>query len=105
MSFKYYAITVVLAMQIQAAPCCANEAQASLTGGQVQLRYNIPVHLSAEEKEWYKVFQEGNMLIDGWQKISANLLLQKELFEFYGAFLHVSRLNPGMAPDASQRSG
>lgn len=34
----------------------------------------------------------------GWQKISANLLLQKELFEFYGAFLHVSRLNPTQDP-------
>ena len=74
MSFKYYAMTVMLAMQIQSAPCYANEAQASLTNGRVQLRYNIPVHLSAEEKEWYKVFQEGNMLIDGWQKISATIL-------------------------------
>lgn len=74
MSFKYYAMTVVLAVQFYAAPCYANEAQASLTSGRLQYQYTIPENLSAEEKGWFKVFQEGNMLIDGWQKISATIL-------------------------------
>lgn len=53
----------------------AGEAQAALTGGRMPVhRYEIPSQLNAEERRWFKVFQEGNFLSDGWQDIAAEIL-------------------------------
>jgi hypothetical protein len=51
---------------------CASEAQAALTGRMPV--YEIPAKLNPEERRWFKVFQEGNFLSDGWQEISAEIL-------------------------------
>lgn len=57
------------------APSFAGEAQAALTGGRMpEHRYEIPPQLNAEERRWFKVFQEGNFLSDGWLDISAEIL-------------------------------
>jgi hypothetical protein len=52
----------------------ASEAQAAFMGSALDSGYDIPDHLSGEEKKWFKVFQEGNMLAAGWQKITADIL-------------------------------
>ena len=53
----------------------ANEAQAALTGGRMsEHRYEIPAQLNPEERRWFKVFQEGNFLSDGWQDIATDIL-------------------------------
>lgn len=52
----------------------ADEAQAALVGTSASRGYTIPEHLGTKEKEWYRVFQEGNFLADGWLKISADIL-------------------------------
>lgn len=56
------------------APTYANEAQAALTGRTSGYQYEIPANLSPEEKKWFKTFQEGNFLSEGWQKISADIM-------------------------------
>ena len=40
----------------------------------IKVSYHIPAHLSSEEKKWYRTFQEGNMLADGWVDISKAIL-------------------------------
>jgi len=52
----------------------ASEAQAALTGRTSVYRYEIPESLSPEEKNWFKTFQEGNFLSEGWQQISAEIM-------------------------------
>ncbi len=52
----------------------ATEAQAALVGSTVESQYGDLSELTAEEKEWFVKFQEGNFLVDGWQKISADIL-------------------------------
>jgi hypothetical protein len=52
----------------------AGEAQAALTGRIPVYQYEIPTQLNSEEKHWFKVFQEGNFLSDGWQDISSEIL-------------------------------
>jgi hypothetical protein len=52
----------------------ASEAQAALTGRMPGYQYEIPTTLNAEERHWFKVFQEGNFLSDGWQDISTEIL-------------------------------
>ena len=52
----------------------ASEAQAALMGGNAGHRYVIPAKLSAEEQRWFKVFQDGNFISEGWQEISAEIL-------------------------------
>ncbi|MCL2789123.1 MAG: hypothetical protein FWD79_00610 [Desulfobulbus sp.] len=36
--------------------------------------YEIPASLNSEERKWFRIFQEGNFLSDGWQDISAEIL-------------------------------
>ncbi|MGD9948360.1 MAG: hypothetical protein AB7U29_07755 [Desulfobulbus sp.] len=36
--------------------------------------YEIPAQLTAEEKSWFKTFQEGNILSEGWQSIAAEIM-------------------------------
>lgn len=52
----------------------ASEAQAALMGGSAGQRYVIPAKLSTEEQRWFKVFQDGNLISEGWQDISAEIL-------------------------------
>ena len=40
----------------------------------IKVSYHIPAHLSSEAKKWYRTFQEGNMLADGWVDISKDIL-------------------------------
>ena len=40
----------------------------------IKVSYSIPRNLSADERKWYKTFQEGNMLADGWVDISKDIL-------------------------------
>lgn len=56
------------------ASAVAAEAQAALVGQPTGHRYEIPATLSSEERKWFKVFQEGNLLSEGWQDISAEIL-------------------------------
>jgi hypothetical protein len=52
----------------------AGDAQAALTDRKPVYRYEIPEGLSPEEKNWFKTFQEGNFLSEGWQEISAEIM-------------------------------
>lgn len=79
---------------------CSSDAQASDTANASTL--DNPAHLntygelpelSAEEKAWFIKFQEGYLLIDGWQEISAEILaktpehhraIQKEMLDELG---------------------
>ena len=56
------------------ATAVAGEAQAALVDQAPGYRYEIPAMLSSEEQKWYKIFQEGNLLSEGWQDISAEIL-------------------------------
>ena len=38
--------------------------------------YQIPPQLTPDEQKWYKVFQEGNVLSEGWVTISTNILMK-----------------------------
>nr|WP_320009826.1 hypothetical protein [uncultured Desulfobulbus sp.] len=53
---------------------CGNEAKNPATQG-IQVRaYDIPPHLTEEERSWFITFQEGNILSKGWQAITAELM-------------------------------
>lgn len=68
-------VIVCLAMTVlSGARASASEAQAALMGGGAGHRYVIPAKLSVEEQRWYKVFQDGNLISEGWQDISAEIL-------------------------------
>ncbi len=54
-------------------PLASSPAQASNTPG-IEVGYSIPHNISAEERKWYKTFQEGNMLADGWVDITKDIL-------------------------------
>jgi hypothetical protein len=57
-----------------AMPASAREAIASATGQETGYTYEIPASFTPEERKWFKVFQEGNFLSDGWQDIAAEIL-------------------------------
>lgn len=40
----------------------------------ISVTYQIPGNITEEEKKWYKTFQEGNLLADGWVDISKDIL-------------------------------
>jgi hypothetical protein len=70
---RYLLFTLCLTALSALAPSArANNAQAALTDGAGG--YEVPGHLSAEEKRWFKTFYEGNLLADGWHEITAYLL-------------------------------
>ena len=70
---RYLLFTLCLTFLSALAPSArANNAQAALTDGAGG--HEVPGHLSAEEKRWFKTFYEGNMLADGWHEITAYLL-------------------------------
>ena len=52
----------------------AAEAPAPVVNKRVAYNYVIPAHLTAEEKGWFKTFQDGNFLSIGWQEISAEIM-------------------------------
>lgn len=54
----------------------AADAQASLQAGAAHQGYVVPGNLSPEEKRWFKTFHEGNFLSEGWQEITAYLLVR-----------------------------
>lgn len=69
------AIVVFWAMSVMPpTQTLASEAQAALMDGRPGHRYVIPAKLSPEEQRWFKIFQEGNLLSEGWQEISAEIL-------------------------------
>lgn len=74
MRFVYLGIAIFFAVQIIGTQSHANEAQAALTGRATTYRYEIPESLTPEEKSWFRVFQEGNILAMGWQEISSEIL-------------------------------
>ncbi|WP_153305735.1 hypothetical protein [Desulfogranum mediterraneum] len=47
---------------------------ASRDSGSPPAPYVVPSGLSADEKYWFVKFQEGNMLVDGWQEIATEVL-------------------------------
>jgi hypothetical protein len=65
----FWAMTVLFGTRAS-----ASEAQAALVGGSAGHRYVIPARLSADEQRWFKVFQNGNFISEGWQEISAEIL-------------------------------
>lgn len=52
----------------------AADPQVVVTTGKVIYSYEIPANLTPEERAWFKTFQEGNFLSDGWQSISAEIM-------------------------------
>lgn len=72
--FLYLGVAMLVLMQSYSMPLHANEAQAAPMNRTANYQYVIPEHLNEEEVSWFKVFQEGNLLVDGWQKISAEIL-------------------------------
>lgn len=40
----------------------------------INVTYRIPPNISAQEQKWYKTFQEGNILVDGWVIVSQDIL-------------------------------
>lgn len=64
---------------VSAAEVQASEAQAAPVDGVLEQRYVIPAELSPEERRWFKVFQEGNLLSEGWQAISNEILAKTPL--------------------------
>lgn len=64
---------LILALPFSSADA-ANEVQASGLEALSGVQYTIPAHLSSSERSWFKTFQEGNLVSDGWQKISADIL-------------------------------
>ncbi len=76
MRFIYLGLTILLSVLMHCQPLMANEAQASLTGRSSTYQYEIPESLNVDEKYWFKVFQEGNILAIGWQEISAEIMLR-----------------------------
>ena len=79
MRFKYLGIAIFLSVQIIVSQSHANEAQAALTGRTTAYRYEIPESLTPEEKSWFKVFQDGNILAMGWQEISTEILARTSM--------------------------
>jgi len=58
-------------------PAVAGDALASVVAGPADdpvSTYEIPASLTPEERKWFKTFQDGNFLSDGWQEISAEIL-------------------------------
>lgn len=54
-------------------PLAAGPVQA-VGAPDTKVSYTIPHNISAEEQKWYKTFQEGNMLADGWVEITKDIL-------------------------------
>ena len=52
----------------------AADGPAPVAKKRVAYDYVIPAHLTAEEKGWFKTFQDGNFLSIGWQEISAEIM-------------------------------
>lgn len=67
-------IVSVAVLSGNALPVAAREAVASMTGPEAGHAYEIPASLTPEERKWFRVFQEGNFLSDGWQDIAAEIL-------------------------------
>ncbi|WP_310598698.1 hypothetical protein [Desulfobulbus sp.] len=58
-------------------PVTAGDALASVATGPAAghtYSYEIPSSLNSEERKWFQIFQEGNLLSEGWQDISAEIL-------------------------------
>ena len=67
-------IAYIVVFSLQVTPAAAREAQASVTKQAAAPGYEIPDSLNPEERKWFKTFQEGNILAQGWQSISAEIL-------------------------------
>ncbi|PIE59485.1 MAG: hypothetical protein CSA32_03805 [Desulfobulbus propionicus] len=52
----------------------ADNAQAALLHPEETPAYIIPAGLTAEEKRWFITFQEGTLLVTGWQDIVQEIL-------------------------------
>lgn len=57
---------------VQVGGAAAAAPAASSESGSYQ--YEVPAHLTSEEKKWFRVFQDGNFLSIGWQEISAEIM-------------------------------
>lgn len=74
MRFIYLGMAILLSTLVYCKTAPANEAQAALTGRSSTYQYEIPENLSADEKSWFRVFQEGNILAMGWQEITSEIM-------------------------------
>lgn len=74
MRFLYLGMAILLSTLVYGKAAPANEAQAALTGRSSTYQYEIPENLSADEKSWFRVFQEGNILAMGWQEITSEIM-------------------------------
>lgn len=74
MRFVVFGVVISSFLLLGGTQTFANEAQAALTDRTAEYRYEIPKSLSPEEREWFKTFQEGNFLSEGWQDISAEIM-------------------------------
>lgn len=71
---KYTVLAIFLCLSLQAGTVWAYDAEANVVSSEQATGTLDTATLSAEELKWYKTFQEGTFLIDGWHDISAELL-------------------------------
>jgi hypothetical protein len=74
MKFIGLGMAILFSALVYGTPASASDAQAALTGRSSTHRYEIPENLSADEKSWFMVFQEGNILAMGWQEITSEIM-------------------------------
>lgn len=74
MKFICLGMVIIFSALVYGTPAPASEAQAALTSRSSTHRYEIPESLSADEKSWFKVFQDGNFLAMGWQEITSEIM-------------------------------
>ena len=78
LGIRYSLALVLLVIVALYAPAQTEAEQLDRTGTEQitsqEKSYAVPPDLTAEELKWYVKFQEGNLLVDGWQDISAGIL-------------------------------
>lgn len=73
MKNSFIVCTAFASLTIAASLPLASPLQAS-NNPNFKIGYTMPANISAEEQKWYKTFQEGNMLADGWMDITWDIL-------------------------------
>ena len=79
--FSFSALALLCCLALSAGPCCAGQekhdacstSQAASATNQQDKQEDLS-SLTAEEREWYKTFQEGTFVFSGWKQISKEIL-------------------------------
>ncbi len=70
----YVLIVVQLCLCLTCAQVRAQDAEAAIIHDVNLNDHPELTQLSAEERKWFRIFQEGNFLADGWQAITRKIL-------------------------------